>query len=101
MLANVPVCATLPTTDLEGARRFYGETLGLAEGPIGVTGGVFFEAGGGTIIRIYERSAGHTAAEYTVAGFPARADGRNRDRRARRDPGGRADAHYWWQKVTG
>ena len=29
MLANVPVCATLPTGDLERARRFYGEALGL------------------------------------------------------------------------
>ena len=55
MLANVPVCATLPTTDLERARRFYGEALGLVEGPMSVAGGVFFEAGAGTIVRIYER----------------------------------------------
>jgi catechol 2,3-dioxygenase-like lactoylglutathione lyase family enzyme len=69
VLANVPVCATLPTADLERARRFYGEALGLTEGPIGVAGGVFFKAGGGTLIRIYERPRGYTAAEYTVAGF--------------------------------
>jgi catechol 2,3-dioxygenase-like lactoylglutathione lyase family enzyme len=69
MLANVAVCATLPTTDLGRARRFYGEALGLAEGPISVRGGVFFKAGAGTVIRIYERAPGHTPAEYTVAGF--------------------------------
>lgn len=69
MLANVPVCATLPTTDLERARRFYGRTLGLAEGSISVGGGFFFTAGAGTILRIYERPPGYTPAEYTVVGF--------------------------------
>ena len=60
MLANVPVCATLPTSDLNRARRFYVEALGLAEGPISVQGGAFFAAGGGTILRIYERPPGYT-----------------------------------------
>lgn len=69
MLANVPVCPSLPTTDLERARRFYGQALGLAEGPISVAGGVFFTAGEGTILRIYERPSGYTPAEYTVVGF--------------------------------
>ena len=69
MLANVPVCATLPTTDLERARRFYGQALGLAEGPVNVGGGVFFTAGAGTILRIYERPPGYAPAEYTVVGF--------------------------------
>jgi catechol 2,3-dioxygenase-like lactoylglutathione lyase family enzyme len=69
MLANVPVCATLPTSDLDRARRFYGEALGLAEGPISVGGGVFFTAGRGTILRIYERPPGYAPAEYTVVGF--------------------------------
>ena len=69
MLANVPVCATLPTSDLDRARRFYGEALGLAEGPTSVAGGVFFTAGAGTILRVYERPPGYTPAEYTVVGF--------------------------------
>jgi len=69
MLANVPVCATLPTSDLNRARRFYVETLGLAEGPISVSGGVFIAAGGGTFLRIYERPVGFTPAQYTVLGF--------------------------------
>jgi catechol-2,3-dioxygenase len=58
MLANVPVCATLPTSDLDRATRFYVEALGLAEGPISVEGGVFLIAGGGTMLRIYERPPG-------------------------------------------
>ena len=69
MLANVPVCATLPTSDLDRARRFYREALGLTEGPISVGGGVFFTAGSGTMLRIYERPPGYTPAEYTVIGF--------------------------------
>jgi catechol 2,3-dioxygenase-like lactoylglutathione lyase family enzyme len=52
MLANVPVCATLTTTDLERAKRFYGEALGLTEAAIGVDGGVFFKAGGESMLRI-------------------------------------------------
>jgi catechol 2,3-dioxygenase-like lactoylglutathione lyase family enzyme len=69
MLANVPVCATLPTGDLERARRFCGEALGLTEGAVSVGGGVFFMAGGGTFLRIYERPPSYTPAEYTVVGF--------------------------------
>jgi catechol 2,3-dioxygenase-like lactoylglutathione lyase family enzyme len=69
MLANVPVCATLPTTDLERAKRFYSDALGLSESAVAADGGVFFNAGGGTILRIYERPPGYTGAEHTVAGF--------------------------------
>jgi catechol 2,3-dioxygenase-like lactoylglutathione lyase family enzyme len=69
MLANMPVCATLPTTDLDSSKRFYRDGLGLTESAVHADGGVFFEAGGGTIVRIYERPPGYTAAEHTVAGF--------------------------------
>jgi catechol 2,3-dioxygenase-like lactoylglutathione lyase family enzyme len=69
MLANALVCATIPTTDLERAKRFYGETLGLPEGRLGVEGGVFYETGQGTMFRVYERPAGHMPAEQTVAVF--------------------------------
>jgi catechol 2,3-dioxygenase-like lactoylglutathione lyase family enzyme len=69
MLANALVCATIPTTDLERAKSFYGQTLGLPEGRVGVEGGVFYEAGEGTMFRVYERPAGHTTAQQTVAVF--------------------------------
>lgn len=67
MLANALVCATLPTTDLERATRFYGETLGLLEADFGVEGGVFYKGGGGTMFRVYERPP--STAEHTVAVF--------------------------------
>jgi catechol 2,3-dioxygenase-like lactoylglutathione lyase family enzyme len=67
MLANALVCATLPATDLERAKRFYGETLGLPEAEFGVEGGVFYTAGGGTMVRVYERPP--STAEHTVAVF--------------------------------
>jgi catechol 2,3-dioxygenase-like lactoylglutathione lyase family enzyme len=63
------VCATLPTTDLERAKRFYGGVLGLTESAVVADGGAFFNAGGGTLVRIYERPSGYTPAEHTVAGF--------------------------------
>lgn len=69
MLSNALVCATLPTTDLTRAKRFYGETLGLTESSMGVEGGVFYQSSGRTMFRVYERPAEHTAAEHTVAVF--------------------------------
>lgn len=67
MLANALVCATLPTTDLERAKRFYGETLALPEADFGVEGGVFYRAGAATMFRVYERPP--STAEHTVAVF--------------------------------
>lgn len=69
MLASALVCATLPTTDLERAKRFYEEKLGLTEEDFGVEGGVFYRGGGGTMFRVYERPPEHTAAQHTVAVF--------------------------------
>jgi predicted enzyme related to lactoylglutathione lyase len=69
MLSNALVCATLPATDLERAKRFYGQTLALPEAAIGVEGGVFYKASGGTMFRVYERPPDHTAAQHTVAVF--------------------------------
>jgi catechol 2,3-dioxygenase-like lactoylglutathione lyase family enzyme len=67
MLANALVCATLPTTDLDRAKCFYGDMLGLPEADFGVEGGVFFTAGAGTMFRVYERPP--STAEHTVAVF--------------------------------
>ncbi len=69
MLVNALVCATLPTTDLERAKRFYGEKLGLTESHIGVEGGAFYKASGGTMFRVYQRPPEHTAAQHKVAVF--------------------------------
>ena len=59
MLAEYPIHVALPATDLQRARRFYTETLGLTperEGP----DGLFFRCGGGTRFLLY--ASGGTAS---------------------------------------
>jgi len=66
MLDNHPVRAMLPAVDLDRARQFYVEKLGLhvkRELP----GAVLLEAGSGTILGLYQRDA--TKADHTVAGW--------------------------------
>lgn len=67
MLANSPIVAILPATDLERARAFYEDKLGLrriSSDPENL----MFEAGVGTLLLIYKRDV-PTKAEHTVAGF--------------------------------
>jgi catechol 2,3-dioxygenase-like lactoylglutathione lyase family enzyme len=68
MLADARVVAVLPVVDLDRARSFYEEKLGLkaASGP----DGLMFECGQGTILALYEHGspnrAGHTQAGWEV-----------------------------------
>ena len=67
MLKNASVRANLPAVDIERARKFYTDTLGLkmvAEDP---SPGIVFGAGNGTEIYLYQRGA--TRADHTVASF--------------------------------
>lgn len=67
MLDNAPVAPTLPVVDLDRAKKFYTEKLGLkvtAEDP---SPGAMLQAGKGTAIYLYQRAA--TKADHTVAGF--------------------------------
>jgi len=65
-LATAPASPVLPAEDLERARTYYGETLGL---PIDSAPGEQFyvRAGGGTSILVYKRA--RTKAEHTTASF--------------------------------
>jgi catechol 2,3-dioxygenase-like lactoylglutathione lyase family enzyme len=66
MLDTAMVVATIPVTDLDRARRFYGETLGLTllwDNPASVR----FGCGGGTQLSIFRR--GPSTADHTVAHF--------------------------------
>jgi len=85
MLANFPVAAMIPCVDLERARRFYGETLGLPvmdmpvpEDADGEPVGAAYQCGGGTMIFVYRRAeppkSDHTVAGWLVADFDAVAD---------------------------
>ena len=66
MLDTAMVVATIPVTDLDRGRRFYGETLGLTflwDNPASVR----FGCGGGTQLSIFRR--GPSTADHTVAHF--------------------------------
>ncbi len=66
MLANSPVIPMLPATDLDRARNFYEQTLGLNV-VMEIPSGLVFGAGSGTGIGVYQR--GPTKADHTVASF--------------------------------
>ena len=65
-LSDAMLVTTIPVADLERAKQFYGETLGLKilweAGP-----SVRFEAGNGTQLSTFRR--GPTKADHTVAHF--------------------------------
>jgi catechol 2,3-dioxygenase-like lactoylglutathione lyase family enzyme len=70
MLNESKVTANIPASDLERARRFYAEVLGLkpsGENP----GGLMYTTDGGTSFFLYETEyagqAGHTIAQWHVA----------------------------------
>jgi catechol 2,3-dioxygenase-like lactoylglutathione lyase family enzyme len=67
MLGSAPVVANVPAVDLQRARSFYADKLGLKELG-GMPDGAMFEAGQGSKIFIYERPEA-TKAEHTAASF--------------------------------
>jgi catechol 2,3-dioxygenase-like lactoylglutathione lyase family enzyme len=69
MLANAVVCAAVPVTDVERARRFYAGTLGLAEASLGDPDESFCRAGDRTMLHIYEGPSRTAATGHTVATF--------------------------------
>src|SRR5581483_4798862 len=65
-LGNAPVCAVLPAEDIERAKKFWTEKIGLTvEKEIGTD--IVLAAGKGTKIYMYQRA--RTKAEHTVASF--------------------------------
>lgn len=67
MLSGSAVSAVLPVVDLERAKTFYGQTLGLTEVAQQSADGTMFSAGSGTTLFLYQR--GRTKADHTVACF--------------------------------
>lgn len=66
MLSATMVVATIPVTDLERSKAFYGQTLGLTflwENP----GSIRFRCGDASEVSIFRR--GPTATEHTLAHF--------------------------------
>ena len=68
MLTNAPVTTILPVKDMNRARKFYQETLGLR--PLGEKqdGKVLFAGGAGGIIALFPKEEG-TKAEHTAISF--------------------------------
>ena len=66
MLSNFPVHPTFPASDMDRAKKFYGETLGFEiadENP----GGVIYKAGDTTFLVFPSKNAGSNTSTY--AGF--------------------------------
>ncbi|MDX1615169.1 MAG: VOC family protein [Candidatus Promineifilaceae bacterium] len=84
MLADAPVMAYVPCVDMEGAREFYGQVLGLQEMDVPEAseemraGGAMYLCGGGTRLLVYQRpeptKADHTAAGWQVEDIEATVD---------------------------
>lgn len=77
MLQDSTVIANIPAADLDRARRFYADTLGLTpveENP----GGLTYRTTGGAAFFLYETEyggrAGHTVAHFEVADAAAEVD---------------------------
>ena len=66
MLTNAKTATTLPVVDLERAKAFYKDKLGLKTSE-DVPGGAMLEAGTGQRIYLYQRE--RTKADHTVIGF--------------------------------
>jgi catechol 2,3-dioxygenase-like lactoylglutathione lyase family enzyme len=67
MLTNAEVHPTLPAVDLQRAKKFYVDTLGLKVIREDPSPGILFGAGHGTAIYLYQRAA--TKADHTEASF--------------------------------
>lgn len=69
MLKDSQVVAVLPAADIDKTRKFYTDKLNLQPVDVPTPGkDIFFKAGKGTYLYLYEREAG-TKAEHTVASF--------------------------------
>ncbi len=69
MLTNAPVHPTLPVVELNRAKKFYEEKLGLKVVREDPSPGAMLQAGDGTFLYIFQRGAtkaDHTAVSFTV-----------------------------------
>ncbi len=70
MLTDRPAFSGFSVDDLETARRFYEETLGLRVSDVPEMGGLLrLHLGSGADVLVYAK-AGHTPATFTVLNFP-------------------------------
>ena len=70
MLTDSSAFSGFSVDDLDRARRFYEDTLGLRLTDEGMGGVARLHLGGGTEVVVYAKGAGHTPATFTVLNFP-------------------------------
>ena len=70
MLADSPAFSGFSVDDLEVARRFYTDVLGLGTSDPGMGGVMRLRLGGGAEVVVYAKGPGHTPATFTVLNFP-------------------------------
>lgn len=68
MLADAPVTTILPVVDIERARDFYGNRIGLPLKGVDPDGKVVYAGGGGALIALFPRQTG-TRADHTALSF--------------------------------
>ena len=70
MFRDVPAFGSFAVDDIEAARTFYGETLGLEVEDVPMPGGLLMlHLGGGGTVMVYPKPD-HTPATFTVLSFP-------------------------------
>ena len=69
MLTDSPAFSGFSVNDLDAARRFYEDTLGLRTSEAGMDGLLNLHLGGGRDVLVYAK-ADHTPATFTVLNFP-------------------------------
>lgn len=67
MLTNASIHPTLPAVDLDRARKFYEDKLGLRVTRTDPSPGILLQGGNGTAVYLYQRGA--TKADHTAAAF--------------------------------
>ncbi|MET0764141.1 MAG: VOC family protein [Blastococcus sp.] len=69
MLTDSPAFSGFSVNDLDAARRFYEDTLGLRTSDVEMDGLCRLELGGGGYVLVYAKPD-HTPATFTVLNFP-------------------------------
>ena len=69
MLADSPAFSGFSVDDLDRARRFYEDTLGLRMSEVGMGGVARLHLGGGSHVLVYAKPD-HVPATFTVLNFP-------------------------------
>jgi predicted enzyme related to lactoylglutathione lyase len=70
VLADSPAFSGFSVDDLDRARTFYEEVLGVRMSDAGMGGVARLQLGGGTEVVVYAKGAAHQPATFTVLNFP-------------------------------